>query len=194
MEVHNLQEAVTENILKKKKCKKAKWLSEETVQAGEERREAKGKRERERYTQLNEEFLRITRRNKTFLQKQFKDIEENNRLRKTRDLFKKIGDIKGTLHERMGITKDGNGKDLTEAEEIKKRWQKYTEELYRKGLNDLDNYGDVVIHLQPDNLKCELKWALESITMKKASEGDRISAELFKILKDDAVKVLDSTC
>ena len=105
MEVHNLQEAVAENILKKKKCKKAKWLSEETVQAGEERREAKGKRERERYTELNEEFLRITRRNKTFLQKQFKDIEENNRLRKTRDLFKKIGDIKGTLHERMGTTK-----------------------------------------------------------------------------------------
>ena len=171
-----------------------KWLSEETVQAGEERREAKGKRERERYTQLNEEFLRITRRNKTFLQKQFKDIEENNRLRKTRDLFKKIGDIKGTLHERMGTAKDGNGKDLTEAEEIKKRWQKYTEELYRKCLNDLDNYGDVVIHLQPDNLKCELKWAVESIAMKKASEGDGISAELFKILKDDAVKVLDSIC
>ena len=92
-----------------------KWLSEETVQAGEERREAKGKRERERYTQLNEEFLRITRRNKTFLQKQFKDIEENNRLRKTRDLFKKIGDIKGTLCERMGTAKDRNGKDLTEA-------------------------------------------------------------------------------
>ena len=92
----------------------------------------------------------------------------------------------------MGTTKDRNRKDLTEAEEIK-RWQKYTE-LYRKGLNDLDNYDDVVIHPEPDNLKCELKWALESITMNNASEGDGISADLFKILKDDAVKVLDSTC
>ena len=105
-----------------------------------------------------------------------------------------------SLQENWSIScKDGHDKGQkwqgpTEAEEIKKRWQKYTEELYRKGLNDLDNYGDVVIHLQPDNLKCELKWALESITMKKASEGDMISAELFKILKDDAVKVLDSTC
>ena len=133
MEVHNLQEAVTENILKKKKCKKAKWLSEETVQAGEERREAKGKRERERYTRLNEEFLRITRRNKTFLQKQFKDIEENNRLRKTRDLFKKIGDIKGTLHERMGTTKDGNGKDLQKQKRLR-----------RGGKNTQKNYTEKV--------------------------------------------------
>ena len=94
----------------------------------------------------------------------------------------------------MGTIKDKNGKDLTEAEEIKKRWQEYTEELHRKGLNDLDNHDGVVTHLEPDNLECEVKWALGSITMNKASRGDRIPAELFKIPKDDAVKVLHSAC
>ena len=120
-------------------------------------------------------------------------MEKNNRTGKTRDLFKKIRDNKGTFHVKMGMIKDRNSKDLTEAEESKKRWQKYTE-LYRKGLNGLDNHNGVVTHLEPDILEYEVKWALESITMNKASGGDGISAEIFKILKDDAVKVLHSIC
>ena len=106
---------------------------------------------------------------------------------RTKDLFKKIGDIKGTFQARMGTINIRNGKDLTEAEEIKKRWQEYTEELYKKGLKDLDNHNGVVIHLEPDILECEMKWALGSITMNKASGGDGIPAELFQILKDDAI-------
>ena len=122
----------------KKKCKKAKWLSEEALQLAEKRREAKGKGEKERYIHLNTEFQRIARRDKkAFLSEQCKKIEENNRMGKTRDL-KKIRDTKGTFHAKMGSIKDRNSKDLTEAEEIKKRWQEYTE-LYKKGLNDLDN-------------------------------------------------------
>ena len=110
---------------------------------------------------------------------------------KTRDLFKKIGDIKGTFHARMGTVKDRSGKDLIEAEDIKQRWQEYTE-LYKKDLNDPDNHDGVVTHLEPDILECEVKWALRSITMNKASVGVGIPAELFQILKDDAVKVLHS--
>ena len=113
-------------------------------------------------------------------------------MRKTRDLFKKIGDARGIFHAKMGTIKDKNGKDLTEAEEIKKRWEEYTEELYKKGLNNLDNRIGVVTHLEPGVLECEVKWALGSITMHKASSGDGIPAELFKILKDDALKVLHS--
>ena len=113
---------------------------------------------------------------------------------KTRDLFKKIGDTKGTFHAKVGTIKDKNGMDLTEAEDIKKRWQEYTEELYQKDLNDLDNHDDVITHLEPDILECEVKWALESITMNKARGGDRIPVELFQILKDDAVTVLQSIC
>ena len=120
-------------------------------------------------------------------------IEENNRMRKTRDLFKKIRDTKGTFHARMGTIKDRNSMDLTEAEDIKKRWQEYTEELYKKDLNDPDNHYDVINHLEPDILECEVKWALGSITMNKASEGDGIASELFQIL-NDAVKVLHSIC
>ena len=111
---------------------------------------------------------------------------------KTRDLFKKIRDAKGTFHAKMGSIKDRNGMDLTEAEDIKKRWQKYKEELYKKDLHDPDNHDGVITHLEPDILKCELKWALESITMNKASGGDGIPVELFHILEDDAVKVLHS--
>ena len=132
------------------------------------------------------------KKKKKGLSEQCKEIEENNRMGKTRDLFKKIRDAKGTFHAKMGIIKDKE--DLTEAEEIKKRWQEYTEEPHEKGLNDLDNHNGVVIHLEPDNLECEVKWALGSITMNKASRGDRIPAELFKILQDDAVKVLHSVC
>ena len=105
-----------------------------------------------------------------------------------------MGDIKGTFHARMGLIKDRNGKHLREAEEVKKRWQEYTEELYKKGLNDPENSDYVVPHLEPDILECEVKWALGSITMNKASGGERIPAELFQILKDDAVKVLHSVC
>ena len=128
-----VQEAVTKTIAPKKKCKKAKWLSEEALQIAEKRREAKGKGERERHTQLNVESQRTERRDKkAFLSAQCKEIEENNRMEKTKDLFKKIRDTKGIFHAKMGTRKDSNGMDLTEAEDIKKRWQEYTEELYKK--------------------------------------------------------------
>ena len=134
MEVHDtVQEAVIKAICKKKKCKKAKCLSDEDLQIAEKRREAKGKGEKERYTHLNAEFQRITRRHKkAFLSDQCKEIEENNRMGKTRNLFKEIRDTKGTFHAKMSSIKDRNGMDLTEAEDIKKRWQEYTEELYKK--------------------------------------------------------------
>ena len=118
--------------------------------------------------------------------------EEENRMGKTRDLFKKMTDTKGTFHAKMGSIKDRNGMDLTEAEAIKKRWQEYTEELYKKELHNPDNHDGVITHLQPDILECEVKWALESIATNKFSGGDRIPVELFQILKDDAVKVLHS--
>ena len=170
-------------------------LSEETLQIVEERREVKIKGERERYTKLNAEFQEIARRaKKAFFNEQCKEVEENNRMGKTRDLFKKIRDTKGTFHAEMGTVKDRNGMDLTEAEDIKKRWQEYTEELYKKDLHDPDNHDGVITDLEPDILECEVKWALESITMNKASGGDEIPVELFQILKDDAVKVLHSIC
>ena len=159
------------------------------------RREAKSKGEKERYKHLNAEFQRIARRDKkAFLSDQCKQIEENNRMGKIRDLFKKIRDTEGTFHTKMGTIKDRNGMDLTEAEDIKKRWQEYTE-LYKKDLHDPDDHTGVITHLEPDILECEVKWALESIiTMNKASGGDGIPVELFQILKDDAVKVLHSIC
>ena len=122
------------------------------------------------------------------------EIEENNRMGKTRDLFKKIRDTKGTFHAKMGSIKDRNGMDLTEAKDIKKRWQEYTEELYKKDLHDPDNHNGVITHLQADILECEVKWALESIITNKPSRGDGIPVELFHILKDGAVKVLHSLC
>ena len=137
------------------------------------RREAKSKGEKESYKHLNAEFQRIARRDKkAFLPNQCKEIEENNRLGKTRDLFKKIRDTKGTFHAKLGSIKDRNGMDLTEAEDIKKRWQVYTEELYKKDLHDPDNHDGVITHLEPDILECEVKWALERITTNKASGGD----------------------
>ena len=154
------------------------------------RREVKSKGEKKRYKHLNAEFQR--RDKKAFLSDHCKEIEENNRMGKTRDLFKKIRDTKGTFHAKMGSIKDRNGMDLTEAEDIKKRWQEYTEELYKKDLHDQDNHDGVITHLEPDILECEVKWALGSITMNKASGGDGIPVELFQILKDDAVKVLHS--
>ncbi|KAF7241272.1 Ubiquitin carboxyl-terminal hydrolase isozyme L5 [Varanus komodoensis] len=195
-EVRNIvQEVATKTIPKKKKCKRAKWLSEEALQIAEERREAKGKGERERYTELNAEFQRTTRRDKNaFLNEQCREIEENNRIGRTSDLFKKIGDRKGTFHAKMGMIKDQNGRDLTEAEEIKKRWQDYTEELYKKELNVPENHDGAVTDLEPGILECEVKWALGSLSNSKASGGDCIPAELFKILKYTAVKVLHSIC
>ena len=136
---------------------------------------------------MNAEFQRIARRDKkAFLSNQCKEIEENNRIERTRDLFKKIRDTKGTFHAKMGTIRDRNDVDLTEAEDIKKRWQEYTE-LYKKDLHDQNNHDGVITHLEPDILECEVKWALESITINKPSGGDGIPVELFQILKDDAV-------
>ena len=138
---------------------------------------------------MNAEFQRIARRDKkVFLSDQCKEIEENNRMGKTRDLFKKIRDTKGTFHAKMGSIKDRNGIDLTEEEDIK-RWQEYTEELYKKDLHDPDNHNGVITNLEPDILECKVKQALGSITTNKASGGGGIPVELFQILKDDAMKV-----
>ena len=158
-------------------CKTAKWLSEEALQIAVKRREVKSKGEKERYTHLNAEFQRIARRDKkAFLSDQCKEIDESIRMGKTRDLFKKIRDTKGTFHAKMGVIKDRNGRDLTEAED-KKRWQEYTEKLYKKDLHDPDNYDSVITHLEPDILECEVKWALGSITTNKARGGNGIPAE-----------------
>ena len=156
---NTVQKVVIKTIFKKKKCKKAKLLSEEALQIAEKRREMKGKGENERYIHLNTEFQRMaTREKKAFLRGQCKEIEEKNRMGKTRDLFKKIRDTKGTFHAKMGTIKDRNCMDLTEAEDIKNRWQEYTE-LYKQDLHDPDNHDGVITHLEPDILKCEVKWA-----------------------------------
>ena len=180
MEVHDIvQDTGIKTI--PKKCKKVKWLSEEALQIAVKGREAKSKGEKERYKHLNAEFQRIARRyKKAFFSDQCKEIEEKNRMGKTRDLFKKVRDNKGTFHAKMDSIKDRNGLDLTEAEDIKKRWQEYTEELYKKDLHDLDNHDSVITHLEPDILECEVKWALESITTNKASGGDGIPVELLQ--------------
>ena len=139
---------------------------------------------------MNAEFQRITRKDKkAFLSDQCKEIEENNRMGKTRDPFKKIRDTKGIFCAKMCSIKDRNNMDLTEAEDIKKRWQEYTEELYRKHFHDPDNHDGVITHLEPDILDCKVKWALGNISMSKASGGDGTPVELFQILKDDGVKV-----
>ena len=146
-----VQETGSKTIPKKKKCKKANWLSEEALQIAVKRREVESKEEKERYTHLNAEFQRIARRDKkAFLSDQCKEIEGNNRMGKTRDLFKKIRDTKGIFHAKMGSIKDRNGMDLTEAEDIKKRWQEYTEELCRKDLRHPDNHDSVITQLKPD--------------------------------------------
>ena len=217
-----VQKAQTKIIPKKKKWKKAKWLFEEVLQTAEKRK-VKIKRKRERYNKLEAEFQRRAKSyRKAFLNKQCKEIEENNRIGKTRDrsrkighvketfhatmgmkknrrgktrdLFKKTGDRKGTFHAKIGTIKDRNGKELIEAEKIKKRWQEYTEELYKKVLHDQDNKEGMITHLKPDILECEVKWALGRIIMNKASGGDGIPVEIFQILKEDAVKVLHSIC
>ena len=144
---------------------------------------------------MNAEFQRIARRDKkAFFSDQWKEIEENNGLGKTRDLFKKIRDTKGTFHAKISTIKDRNGMDLTEAEDIKKRWQEYTEELYKKDFHDQDNHDDIITHLEQDIMECEVKWALGSITTNEAIGGEGIPVELFQILKDGAVQVLHSKC
>ena len=155
----------------------------------------KSQGEKGRYKHLNAEFQRIARRDKkAFFSDQCKEIEEKNRMGKTREPFKKIRETKRTFHAKMGSIKDKNGMDLTEAEDIKKRWQEYIEQLYKKDLHDPDNHNGVITHREPDTLECEVKWALESITMNKASGDDGIPVELFQILKEDAATVLHSIC
>ena len=169
-------------------------LSEKPLQIAEKTKEVKGKGEKERYTHLNAEFQRIARRDKkAFPSDQCKRIEENNRMGKTRDPFKEIRNTKRTFHAKMDSIKDRNGMDLTEAEDIKERWQEYTE-LYKKDFNDRDNHDGVITNLEPDMLGCEVKRALGSITMNKASRGNEIPVELFQNVKDDPVKVLHSIC
>ena len=194
-EIHDIvQETGIKTIPKKNKCKKAKWLSEEALQIAEKRREAKGKEEKKKYTHLNEEFQRTRRNKKASLRDQWKEREENNRMGKTRDLFKKIRDTKGTFHENMGTIKDRNSMDLTEADDIKKRWQEYTEEPYKKGLHDPDNHDGVIIHLEADILEWEVKRALGSITTNKGNTGDGIPVERLQVLKEDGVKVQHLIC
>ena len=160
-----------------------------------EKKKSEKQRRKGKIYPLNRDFQRIARRNKNaFLMDQCKEIEEKNRMGKMRDLFKKIRDTKGTFHAKMGSIKDRNCMDITEAEDIKKRWQEYTEELYKNDLHDPDNQDGVITHLEPDVLEYKVKWTLGSITTNKASGGDRILVELFQILKDDAVKVLHSIC
>ena len=187
-EVHDIvQETGIKIIQRKRNAKRQNGCLRSLTNCCEKKRsEKQGKKER--YMHLNAEFQRIARRDKkAFLRDQCKEIEENNRMGKTRDLFKKIRDTKGTFHAEMGSIKDRNGMDRTEAEDTK-RWQEYTEELYKIGLHDPDFHDGVITDLELDILECEVKWALESITMNKASGGDGIPVELFHILNDDAVK------
>ena len=173
---------------------KGKMIVLEVLQIAEKRRKVKGEGEKERYTHFKAEFQRIARRDKkAFLSDQCKEIEENNGMGKTRDLFDKIRDTKGTFHAKTGTIKDRNGIDLREAEDIKKRWQVYTENCIKE-LHDPDNHDGVITLLEPDILECEVKWALESITINKTSGGDKIPVELFQVLKDDGVKLLHSVC
>ena len=196
MEVRNtVQETGIKTIPMEKKCKKEKWLSGEALQIAVKRREVKSKGEKERDSHLNAEFQRRAKRDKkAFLSDQCKEIEGNNRMGKTRDPFKKIRDTKGIFHAKMGSIKNRNGMDIMEAEDTKKRWQEYTEELCKKALQYPDNYDGMITNLEPDIPECEVKWALESITTNKANGCDEIPVELFQILKDDAVKVLHSIC
>ena len=178
-----------------KKCKKSKTAVWGGLTNSCEKKRSEKQRRKGKIYHLNAEFQRIARRDKkAFLSDQCKEIGGKNRIGKTRDVFKKLKATKGTYHVKMGTIKDRNGMDLTEAEYIKKRWQEYTEELYKKELHNPDNHDDMITHLEPDILECEVKWTLGSITTSKASGSDRIPVELFEILKDDAVKVLHLIC
>ena len=176
-----VQETGIKTIPMEKKCKKAKWLSGEALQIAVKRSEAKGKGEKERYKHMNAEFQRIaTRDKKAFLSDQCKEIEENNRMGRTRDLFKKIRDTKGTFHANMGSMKDRNGMHLTEAEDMKKRWKEYTQELYKKDLHNQDNHNGVITQLEPDNMECEVKCALERSLQTKLVEVTESQLSYFK--------------
>ena len=170
--------------ISKKKCKKAKWLFEEALQIADERREVKGKGEKERYIHLNTEFWRLARRDENaFSSDQCKQIEENNRIGKTKDLFKKIRDTKGTFHAEMSTIKDRSFMDLTEAEDIKNRWQEHTEELWKKDLHYPDNHDGVITQLEPDMLECEIKQASESITIITVNEPAEVMESQVSYLK-----------
>ena len=170
-------------------------MSEEALQIAMKRREAKDKGEKKRYTHLNAELQRIARRDKkAFFSDQCKEIEENNRMEKAGNFFKKIRGTKGIFHAKTGSIKDRNGMGLTEAKDIRKRWQEHTEDLYKENCHNPENHDGVITHLGPDILECEVKWTLGSISMNKASECDGIPVELFQILKDNSVKVLHSIC
>ena len=191
-----VQKAVIKTIPKKKKCKKAKWLSEEGLKIDVKRREVKGKGEKERHIHLNAEFQRISRRDeKAFLSDQCKEIEENNRMGETRDLFKKLKRFQGNISSKDGHNKGQKWYGSKRSRDIKKG-NKNTQKNYTKKIFMItrfpDNHDGVITHLEPDILECEVKWALGS--MNKASEGDGIPVELFQILKDDAVKVLHLIC
>ena len=181
MEVHDIvQETGIKTIPKKKKFKKAKWLSEEALQIAGNRRKAKSKGEKKTYTHLNAEFQRIARRDKkAFLSHHCKEIEENNRMGKTRNLFKKIRDTKGIFHAKMGSIKDRNDMDLTEAEDIK-RGGKNTQNYTKKDLYDPDNHDGVITHLEPDILECEVKWALGRSLRTKLMEVMEFQLSYFK--------------
>ena len=199
MEIHDIvQETRIKTIPlspRKINAKKQNGCLRRPCKSCENKGSEKSNGEKERHSHLNAEFQRISRRDKkAFLSDQCKEIEENNRMGKTRDLFKKLRDSKGTFQAKMGTIKDRNGMDLREAEDIKKRWQEYTKELYKKDLHNPDNHDGVIPHLEPDILKSEVKWAVGSITRNKVSGGDGIPVELFQILKDDTVKVLHSIC
>ena len=196
MKVCNIvQQAANKTIQKKKKSKKAKWLSEAALQIAEERREVESKGERERHIQLNGEFQKVARRNKkVFFNKQCLIIEENNKQGKTRDLFRKTGNIMGVFNPKMDTIRDKNCRDLVDGEEIKKRHKEYMEELSQKYLNEPDYYNGVINHPESDILESEVKWALRSTAVNKASECTEIPAELFKSPKDDSNKVLHSLC
>jgi len=188
MEVCDIvQETGSKTILKKKKCRKGKWLSEENLQIAVKKREEKSKGEKEWYKHLNAEFQRTARRDKkAFLNDQSKEIEENNTMGNTRELFKRIRDTKGTFHAKMGSIKDRNGMDLSKAEDIKKRWQEYTKEVHKKDLHD---HSPRAWH---PGMRSQV--GLRKHHYEQAIGGDGIPVELFQILKDDAVKVLHSIC
>ena len=159
----------------------AKWLSEEALQIAEKRRKPEGKGKKEIYTHLNAEFQRIARRDKkAFLSNQCKETEENNGVGKTRDLFKKIRDTKGTFHAKMGSIKDRNGLYLTEAEDVKNEWQEYTDKLYKKDLHDPGNHDGVITQLEPDILECEVKWALKASLRTQLVEVMAFQLSYFK--------------
>ena len=180
-----VQETGIKTIPMEKKCKKAKLLSGEALQIAV-KREAKSKGEKERYKHLNAEFQQIARRDKkAFLRDQCKEIEEKNRIGKTRDLFKKIKIYQGNISCKGGLNKGQKWSGPKKGEDIKKRWQEYTEEVYEKDLQDPDNHDGVITHLELDILECEVKWALGSITANKASGRDGIPIELYQFLKDD---------